>query len=132
MFTHAALGMFKYHNIGYTNMDSKSGYIFYGDKFIEKPIKEILQDICEYRLRDIINLYNRREKFFTDNANQIIKAKLNEMDKILHCNRKKFKQLKKDMFARLKEILYTYKEFFLESYVKTKIIDSSTNIVGYL
>ena len=103
-----------YHNIGYDDEDSDKGYIFNGKKFEERPINDMLHDVCVKRLKDIKELHEEIEEFFTDEFNKTVRKKIKQMDKAL-----KNKRASEKMFAPIKKLLCERCELFVISFLRS-------------
>ena len=123
--THLAKDKYKFHNVGYIDKHSGTGYICKGKKFIETPIKYILRTVFESRYEDLEALHCDLKEYFTDKVNQRIKEKLEHMRSMLWGNPKDPKQSEKyirdlrSLNAVLKNLLYTHRNLFEEAYERT-------------
>ena len=127
--THLAQDKFEYHNVGYIDKHSGTGYVYNGKKFVQKPIKYILRNLFECRLKDLEELHDEMKELFNEETNECIKGKLEHMNKLLYGNPKDPKQSEryvrdlKNLNMTVKSMLYTHKKLFKEAYERTNKIN---------
>ena len=122
IYTHLNPDKPKFHNIGYIDKHSGTGYICNGKKFVQQSISHILRTVFENRLKDLEQLHNELQGYFSKKVNDCIREKLQNMNELLWGNPKNPKQSEKNlqnlkkMNANLKNLLYVHRDLFQKAY----------------
>ncbi len=104
-----------HHNVGYTDVHKGYGIIFDGDRWLTERIDVILEALLETKENDLKKIHDEIKIFLTDDSNNTIKNKLNDLNRILRPKNIFDVKSKKILIAHLKKHFYNNKHLVLDA-----------------
>lgn len=117
-----------HHNVGYTDVHKGYGIIFDGDRWLTERIDVILEALLETKENDLKKIHDEIKIFLTDDSNNTIKNKLNDLNRILRPKNIFDVRSKKILIAHLKKHFYNNKHLVIEAKKFTDRLSNSNNI----
>ena len=101
----------EYHNVGYMDIKSGYGYIFCGDTWEKKEIRLIMNDLINFKGRDIKKIYKEMSKYMTEDNNKIATSKLLSIDNLSAPKSERDYRIKRKLEAHMKGHFFNGREF---------------------
>ena len=105
----------EYHNVGYTDNKSAYGYIYDGERWIKKEIQPIMNDLLDSKEQDLAKIHDQIRGYLSEDLNNSIKNKLNEIQCTIQPKLESHVKSKKDLVRNIKTKFYNDRSLVLES-----------------
>ena len=116
-----------HHNVGYPDKQSGYGIIFDGDNWITERIDVIMNVLLESKEKDLLNIYDEIKQFLSDDKNNMIKDKLDDLNKKLNPRTVIDVKSKKNLVVHLKKHLYNNRKLALDAKKNIELLNKDIN-----
>lgn len=119
----------EYHNIGYIDLKSGYGYIFNGKSWEKKEIRLVMNDLINFKGRDLKKIHREVSKYMTNDDNKNVNNILQDIDNTIIPSNEHSSKIKKKLVANLKAQFFNKRNLIIEAIDKSgkPIISSNEN-----
>ena len=115
----------KYHNVGYTDLNSGYGIIFNGEIWEKKDIKTIMNELLASKRRDLLKIHDEIKEFLTTEDNSNINEVLDDIENIVMPKNEFHIKSKKNLVTDLKTRFYNNRKLIKKSIKKSGELTSN-------
>lgn len=105
----------EYHNIGYIDVKSGYGYIYNGESWEKKEVRLIMNDLLNFKERDLRKIHKEVSKYMTVDDNTNIINKLQDIDRTIIPTNGYNAKTKKKLVANLKAQFYNKRNLIIDA-----------------
>lgn len=109
----------EYHNIGYADLKSGYGYIYNGETWEKKEIRLIMNDLINFKGRDIKKIHKEVSKYMTTEDNNNINDVIQDINNTIEPKNEHHVKIKKNMIANLKAHFYNKRNLIIDAIEKS-------------
>ena len=109
----------EYHNIGYADLKSGYGYIYNGETWEKKEIRLIMNDLINFKGRDIKKIHKEVSKYMTTEDNKNIDDVIQDINNTIEPKNERHMKNTKNMIANLKAYFYNKRNLIIDAIEKS-------------
>ena len=110
----------EYHNVGYIDLKSGFGYIFNGETWEKKEIRVAMNDLLNFKGRDLRKNHKEVSKYMTNEDNKNVSNALLDIDNIIAPRHEQQIRSKRNLVTNLKTHFYNKRNLIINAIEKSE------------